>query len=661
MAALFFALAALVLCALGASKRRRDLSEAGRRATVAAFVFTALAGISLWSALLSNDFSFAYVANYTSRSLSGVYTFTALWGGMEGSLLFWAMFLTAFSAVALTKAARSDAVLASWAGAVLAGVTLFFLSLLAWPADPFARVAPIPPDGTGLNPLLQSPGMVVHPPLLYAGFIGFSIPFAFCVAALISGRLSDDWFASTRRWTLFSWSALTIGIVLGGAWAYTELGWGGYWAWDPVENASFLPWLTATAFLHSVIIQEKRQMLKVWNVSLILLTYLLAIFGTFLTRSGLLTSIHTFAEGPIGKWFLPFMGLLVLGAFGLVAWRLDMLRSENRFDSLLSREAAFLANNVLFVAAAFTVLWGTIYPIIAEAFTGVRVSVGPPFFDSVFVPIGLALLLLAGIGPLISWRRMRPEVFVRMVRAPLLAGTVTVLGLAATGVRSPGALTAFGLCAFTGTALFAEFARGSRLYRRREGLGWIPAAARALGRNRRRYGGYVVHLGVVLIVIGLAGAAFRTERQEVLAPGEVMQVGAFSLRYEGTTQFDTPEKRVTEAEITVLRDGAQVTTLTPQRNFHTAQRQWQSEVAIRTTPVQDLYAVVLHFEQDGSMALRSFVNPLTWWIWAGAAVMLAGMAALLSGASTVASPEHGLLACSRRGGEPSALNPCCPF
>ena len=630
IAALLFAALALGLCLAGAVRKRSDLADAGVRAVVASFAFVVVATLSLVTSLFARDFSLEYVANYTSESLPAVYTLTSLWGGMEGSLLFWTLLLTGFSTVALIRAPAQRAGLVAWAGVVLTGVAIFFLALLLGPADPFTTLASPPADGSGLNPLLQSPGMVIHPPLLYTGFVGFSIPFAFAVAALASGRLDEAWFVSTRRWTLFAWSALSVGIVLGGAWAYTELGWGGYWAWDPVENASFLPWLTATAFLHSVIVQEKRQMLKVWNISLILLTYVLAVFGTFLTRSGILSSIHTFTEGDTGKWFLPFLAAMLLGSFALVAWRLDSLRSENRLDSLVSRESAFLGNNLLFVAAAFTVLWGTIYPIVNEALSGVRVSVGPAFFNSVFVPIGLALIALTGIGPLISWRRMSKGSFWRVLRGSVIAGGIVAIGLGLAGIRSVGALLAFSLCAFTAASLTGEFARGGRVYRTREGLGWPAALRRTLLRNRRRYGGYVVHVGILLIVIGFAGAAFRTERQQEISPGDTMEVGAYTLAYEGSTRSETEEKQVNAARVEVLRDGQAVATLRPQRNFHFAQQQTQSEVAIRSTPVEDLYVVMTSLDADGTAVLRAFVNPLTWWIWMGAAVMAAGIAVLLS-------------------------------
>ncbi|HET7481431.1 MAG TPA: heme lyase CcmF/NrfE family subunit [Actinomycetota bacterium] len=638
IAALIFALGAAVLAAAGAIRSRRDLTDAATRSLAITAGFVVTAAVALTAALLAHDFSYSYVASYSSRSLTGPYALAALWGGMEGSLLFWTLLLTLFAVVAVVRARAKGMAhpVTAWATAVLAVIAAFFLILLIAPANPFTKLLTVPADGRGLNPLLQSPAMLIHPPLLYTGFVGFSIPFAFAMGALLSRRLDDTWFTSTRRWTLFAWSALSIGIVLGGAWAYTELGWGGYWAWDPVENASFMPWLTATAYLHSVVIQEKRRMFKVWNVCLILITYALAVFGTFLTRSGILSSIHTFTEGPIGRWFLPFLALMLIGGVGIVLWRLDGLRSTNRFDSLLSRESAFLANNVLFLAAASTVLWGTLYPVVAEAFSGARLSVGPPFFDAVFIPLGLALMALAGIGPLIGWRSMSTKAFGRIIQGPLVAGVVTIVACVAIGVRSVGALLAFGICAFTVASIVGEFVRGSRVHRKREALSWGPALVRTLTRNRRRYGGYVVHLGVVLIVIGLAGSAFRTERQASLDEGQSMDIAGYQLVYRDLETSNTPEKQVFQTDIDVSRDGEHVTTLHPQRNFHVAQQQWQSEIAIRSTPIEDLYIVVTTIDPDGAASVRAFVNPLTWWIWAGAVVMLLGMGVILSGRLPVA-------------------------
>ena len=634
LAALAFAVGGGALSAAAALRRRAAWGLAASRALTAMAGFTVAGAVALVGALLANDFSLAYVAGYSSRSLATPYRIAALWGGMEGSLLFWASLVTAFSAIAVRRARQHDEYTAAIAGAVLAGVATFFLLLLALPADPFAASTTTVTDGAGLNPLLQSPGMIAHPPLLYTGFVAFSIPFAFAVAALLAKRTGDWWFTWTRRWTLFAWSALSIGIVLGGAWAYTELGWGGYWAWDPVENASFLPWLTATAFLHSVVVQEKRKMFKVWNVSLILVTYVLSVFGTFLTRSGILSSVHTFAEGPVGKWFLPFLALMLVGGFCLVAWRADTLRAEHRFDSIVSRETAFLANNVLFVAAAAAVLWGTVYPIVAEAVTGTRLSVGPPFFNSVFIPLALALVFLTGVGPLLSWRRTSTRSLARLSRAPVAVASATGGLLLIGGVTSPGVVIAGAVCTFTFTAIVGEFVRGTRLHRRR---GMNPGAAlrATIGRNRRRYGGYVVHLGVVLVAIGLSGAAFGAERSAIVDIGDSMAIGAYELHYEDLARDRTDEKDVYAANIRVERGDETVATLVPQRNLHRRQNQWQSEVAIRTTPAEDLYLVITSFDRDGAAALRAFVNPLTWWIWTGAAVMAAGMAIVISAPSTV--------------------------
>ncbi len=628
IAALVFALVSCVGSIAGATRHDDRWARAGARALYAAMGFVVTAAVALGAALLAHDFSYLYVAGYSSRSLSGPYALSSLWGGMEGSLLLWTLLLVTFSAFAVRSARRESSSLAAWACAVLGGITIFFLVLLVMPADPFAR-GPAPLDGRGLNPLLQSPAMLIHPPLLYAGFVGFSIPFAFAMASLFSGKQTDGWFTITRRWTLFAWSALSVGIVLGGAWAYTELGWGGYWAWDPVENASFMPWLTATAFLHSVVIQEKRRMFKVWNISLILLTYVLAVFGTFLTRSGILSSVHTFTEGPLGKWFLPFLALILVGGLATVAMKLDPLRAENRLDSLLSRESLFMANNVLFLAAALSVFWGTMYPIIAELITGTRLSVGPPFFNSVFVPLALLLLLLTGIGPLVSWRRMSPKALGRMIAVP--AATAIIVG-GSSFVLGAGyaASTAFALCGLITASVTGEFMRGGRVYRSRTGSGWAHAIARTLLRNRRRYGGYVVHLGVVLIVAGLAGGAWKKEAQALVSPGDSMKVGAYELVYQELVQTSTSEKDVFGAELAIHRGGEQVAELTPSRNFHKAQRQWQSEIAIRSTPAEDLYVVVTSFDADGTAAIRAFVNPLTWWIWVGAGVMLVGMLVIFS-------------------------------
>lgn len=626
-----FCAAAWAVAAPIVSRLRRDtrFAESGRRALVASAILTAAATVLLLTALFARDFSIAYVAGYSSLSTPRTYTFTALWAGMEGSLLFWTLLTAIYASTAVTMRRSSDLVPA--ATSVLGGILVFFLGMLVFGANPFAELSPIPPDGSGLNPLLQSPFMTIHPVLLYLGLTGFSVPFAFAVSALVSGRLEVRWFVSTRRWTVLSWSFLGVGIILGAAWAYHELGWGGYWAWDPVENASLLPWLTGTAFLHSVLIQERRGMLKVWNVSLILATYALAIFGTFLTRSGLLSSVHTFSESPLGRYFLPMLALILIGSFTLLGLRADRLRSARHLDAVVSRESMFLFNNLFLTAIAFTVLWGTIYPIITEAVTGQKISVGAPYFNSVVIPLGLALLALVGIGPLVAWRKASPESLKRHFRIPLVVGAVSVLTLAVIGVLSTGALLAFGLSAFVVAATIGEFVRGARAHRSIDGGGRVRALLRVIGRNRRRYGGYIVHLGVVLIVVGIAGGAFRKSWSGEVRVGESFRVGSYDVTYARANVFPTRERMVMMAVMEVRRRGRLLTVLRPQRNFHLAQQQPQSEIGLRTTPIDDLYIAVTQMDASRTVTLDSWVNPLVMWIWIGGAVMAAGMLVILSG------------------------------
>lgn len=614
----------------GRTLRDRRFVTSGRRALYATAFLVLAATMLLVLALFQRDFSNEYVANYSSRSAPAVYTLTALWAGMEGSLLFWTLSTAVYgvTAVALQRKRRAD--LLPVASSVLGGALAFFLAMLVFAANPFTALSPIPPDGSGLNPLLQSPFMAIHPVLLYLGFTGFAVPFAFAVASLVEGRLDFRWFTSTRRWTVTAWSFLSAGVVVGAAWAYHELGWGGYWAWDPVENASLLPWLTATAFLHSVMIQERRGMLKVWNVALVLATYSLAIFGTFLTRSGLLSSVHTFSESPVGKYFLPFLALVIVGGFGLLGARADKLKARRHLDSLLSREAMFLFNNLLFTALAFTVAWGTIYPIAVEAITGRRISVGPPYFNSVVVPVGLALIALTGIGPLVAWRRASIESLKRHLTAPMIVGSATVVGLAAAGIRSAGALAAFGLLAFVAAATIGEFARGARAHRSAGRVGWVAALVSVVRRNRRRYGGYIIHLGVVLIVLGISGTPFQQSWSGTLSPGDSFSIGPYRLDYREPRVFATDEKMVLMAVLDVSRDGRPAGTLTPQRNFHLAQRQPQSEIALKITPSHDLYVVVTQMEQSGAATFRVWINPLVVWIWVGGAVAVLGMILILT-------------------------------
>lgn len=630
MAALGASAWSLGASAEGARRNSRRLLLSGQRGLYAAGGLLVAAVALLLLALAIRDFSLLYVAGYTSRSTPRIFALTALWAGMEGSLLFWTAITGVYAVTAILVQSRRRPDLSGVAGAVLAGILAFFCGLLVFGANPFDAAPVVPRDGAGLNPLLQSPFMAIHPVLLYLGLTGFAVPFAFATAGLVTGRLDVRWFTSTRRWTVLAWSFLTIGILLGAAWAYTELGWGGYWAWDPVENSSLLPWLTGTAFLHSVMIQERRGMLKIWNVALVLTTYCLAIFGTFLTRSGLVTSVHTFSESAAGKYFLPFLGALAVGAFGLLGWRFEKLRSRRHLDSMASREAMFLFNNLFFVAIAFTVLWGTLYPVLVEALSGKKISVGPAFFNTVVTPMGLALLALTGIGPLVAWRRASAKSLKRQFLVPTAMGAAVIVSLAAGGLRSTGALFALGLCAFVASSTLGEFTKGALAHRRPGPLGPLKGLAIVVGRNRRRYGGYVVHLGVVLIFLGLSGSAFERTWVGEMKPGDSFALGRYSVRYDSSRIYSTPEKMVNMAVMEVSSDGQRVDTLRPQRNFHFAQRQPQSEIGLRTTLSEDLYLVLTQMDRSRTVTLRAWINPLVAWIWIGGAVMAAGMLILLS-------------------------------
>jgi cytochrome c-type biogenesis protein CcmF len=612
-------------------RRSVRLADSGRRALCATGILVAFAAVLLVVALYSRDFSLAYVAGYSSRSTPPLHTFTALWAGMEGSLLFWTLITCLWAGTAVARLNLRQRDLAGTATAVLGAILTFFLGIVAFAANPFEPISPTPIDGSGLNPLLQSPFMAIHPVLLYLGFTGFAVPFAFAVAALVAGRLDVSWFTSTRRWTVLAWSFLTAGIALGAAWAYMELGWGGFWAWDPVENASLLPWLTGTAFLHSVLVQERRGMLKIWNVGLILATYSLAILGTFLTRSGLLSSVHTFSESPTGKMFLPFLAVMVVAAFGLLGWRYEKLRSHRHLESMLCRESMFLFNNLLLTTIAFTVLWGTVYPIIVEAVSGAKISVGPPFFNAVVVPVGIALLGLTGIGPLVTWRRSSWLSLKRQLQLPLAAGAATVIALAAgAGVTSTGALFGLGLSAFVATATLGEFVRGARGHRGRGRFGLLKGLVEVIARNRRRYGGYIVHLGVVLICLGLSGTAFKQSWSGSLSPGQSFNIGGYSIRYDHPRAYSTPEKVVRMAVMTVRRDGDVVARLTPQRNLHLASNQPQSEIGLKSSLADDLYLVLTQIDLSGTVTMRAWVNPLVAWIWVGAVVMILGTLVIMS-------------------------------
>lgn len=608
---------------LGGCYGRPALVRSAERAAHAVFGLVSIAMIVLLYALLTHDFRLQYIASVSNRSMPLFYLIASLWGGQEGSMMLWLWILVGYSSLVTLQNQQRNRELMPYVVATLMATSLLFLTMLIFAEDPFQQLARVPRDGQGLNPLLQHPLMVIHPPNLYLGFVGFAVPFAFGLGALASGRLDNQWLYSVRRWTLVAWLFLTVGILLGGQWAYVELGWGGYWAWDPVENASLLPWLTGTAFLHSVMIQEKKGMLKVWNMALVIATYGLSIFGTFLTRSGVISSVHAFAQSSLGNYFLLYLGIALAISVALLLKRLPQLRSDHRLESALSRESSFLFNNLFLVGMTFAVLWGTLFPIISEAIRGVKISVAAPFFNQVNVPLGLALLFLAGVCPLIAWRKASAKNLQRNFLYPFTWSLLSTALLYAFGIRHVVALIALTVCAFTFGTVVLEFYRGMRV--RRGNKGWGYALFALIGRNRRRYGGYIVHCGVILIFLGITGSsAYQIEENLVLQRGEQQRVGHFTLQYDDLRHSIQATHEAFIATIRVRNAEKELTTLYPEKRLYFAQNQPTTEVALRTSLLEDLYIILAGFESSGTITLKVFINPLVAWIWLGGVVIVLG-------------------------------------
>ncbi len=625
MAAYGICLYSVVVSVWGAVQGREDLIRSGRNAALSVAALVVLASFSLIYLLMARDYRVEYVAGHVSNSLNGFYRFSAFWGGQEGSLLLWLLLVCIFSAAVIYQNRNRNEALMPYTTATLMVTAGFFLTILNFITPPFDTLAVPPPDGQGLNPLLQDWGMVIHPPNLYLGYVGFSVPFAFCIGALASNQLDTGWITATRRWTLFAWFFNGIGILLGGAWAYKELGWGGYWAWDPVENASLMPWLVGTAFLHSVMIQERRGMLKVWNVSLIIITYSLTIFGTFLTRSGIVSSVHAFANSSFGWAFLAYLAVALAVSFGLMIWRLPSLKSEHEMESFFSREASFLLNNVILVAITFAVFWGTIFPIISEAVTGVKVTVGPPFFNQVNVPIVLLLILLMGIGPLIAWRKSSLLQLRKSFVYPGAVGAGSLAVLFAFGVRHLFTALAFALCLFVAATVSLEYYRGIRSRKRHLGEGILACAWNLTMRNKGRFGGYIVHLGMVLIFVGVAASTTFKQVGEVrLRPGESFALNGVRLRFESLQEGQTPEYRSAFARLGVYKAGYRLGEVVPERRLYFTPPQPTTEAGIRRSFRDDIYAVFAEVDEDGSATFQFFVNPLINWIWFGGGVFTLG-------------------------------------
>ncbi len=622
--------------------------DSARNAAMLTWPLLTLASLSLIILIVQGHYEVEYIASVSSLTMPWYLKVTALWGGQAGSVLFWSWLMSAFTSAAMLRRWVRDRSLMPYVVAVSMITLAFFLMLSIFVENPFrqlwantltSQIAPAlfqpgntvlyaPPDGNGLNPLLRHPGMIIHPPMLYLGFVSFIIPYAFAMAALITGRTDDEWIRTTRRWTLIGWLFLSLGLILGGRWAYDVLGWGGYWGWDPVENAALLPWLTGTAFLHSVMIQEKRGMLKVWNMVLIIVTYALVIFGTFLTRSGVLSSVHAFAQSAIGPLFFGFISITFVASMSLLFRRWNSLKSEAQMDSLLSREAAFLLNNFLFIGIAFATLWGTIFPLISELVTGQKVTVGPPYYNQVNGPLLALLVLLMGIAPLVAWRKASARSLGRLMWTPAALTVAAGVLFYFLGARTPLALAAYGIATFVGLTTLSEFVRGT-LARMRLGETPLVALIHLAARNRRRYGGYTIHLGVVVMAFGVIGSNFfQQQTQASLAVGEKLTLGGFTMRYDSLAQFPTDDGRdVARATVSVFdSNGTQIATLHPRRDFFVESGQPMTIPGVRSTLGEDFYVLLVGWEPIAASGatFKIYLNPLINLVWAGGIIFILG-------------------------------------
>ena len=611
--------------AIGGRSGRAAVVESAQHAALGVFLIITACLLMLVYAFLTFDFSVRYVASNTNLGTPFYYRITAVWGALEGSIVLWAWMLSIYTLIVILRHRTTARALYPWALSVMLGVLAFFLLVMTVPAPVFQRLSPVPPDGRGLNPLLEDSGMITHPVALYLGFTGFSVPFAFAIAALVTGHISDFWITTTRRWTITAWYFLSLGLLIGGWWSYHVLGWGGYWAWDPVENAAFMPWLTGTAFLHSVMIQERRRMLRLWNVALVILTFSLTLFGTFLTRSGVIASVHAFTQGSIGVFFLSFLALVVLLALGLLAWRWDALAAQGELDSVVSRESAFLLNNVLLVAATFTVFFGTVFPLLSEAVRGVKVSVGAPFFNQVNVPLFLSLIFLMGVGPLIAWRRASLDNLKRNFLWPIVIGLVAAAAFRLLGVRSALAVLSLTLTVFVAVTIAVDVIRATRA-RLRTGERLPHALGGLLLRHNRRYGGFVVHFGILVIALGVTGSqAWSVQTETTLKKGETTDLAGYRVRFDGLTPSEESNHFKVTGMFTVDGGHAAGTVLQPAKKFYPQEQSPIAYVDYRLGLLEDLYLVLGDFARDGSQAtVKMQVNRLVSWIWIGGLILTLG-------------------------------------
>jgi cytochrome c-type biogenesis protein CcmF len=645
--ALILSLYGVVVSVLGARRNLPELIASGRNATYVVSGLVLVAALTLWYALLNNQFQVEFVATHSERNLPTFYKFSALWGGQAGSLTFWTLLLCGFAVAATWFFRNEQPSLRPYVNAVLLLSIGFFVMIVLFAANPFEKLwrgaggqiisvvmqpagaTPFfPADGQGLNPQLQNYWMVIHPIMLYLGFVGLTVPFAFAVAALITGQLGNTWIKLIRKWTLIPWLFLSIGIIMGSQWAYVELGWGGYWAWDPVENASFLPWLTATAFVHSIMIQERRGMLKVWNAVLIWLTWELTLFGTFLTRSGVIESVHSFALSPIGPMFAVFIVATLLAYLVLLAWRLPLLKSENQLDSVLSRETAFLSQNLIFVVIMIATLLGTLFRPISEWVTGNKISLNEPYFEQVNGPIFLVLLLLMGAAPLLAWRRSGPETLRRNFAIPLAAAGLSLVLLFIFGLRNPAGFVGAGALIFVFAGIVQEYVRGVQTRQQATGEPLGVALVNLVRRNGRRYGGYIVHIGVLMIALGIIGNEFfQSESEGNLRPDQSITVANYTLTYRGLEASRGPNYTEYTARMDITRNGRPAGQVAPKKHIYDKnQEQPMTEVGLTPGLIEDVYAVLAGFEANGSIAsFKVYINPLMSWMWIGEAFLALGV------------------------------------
>ena len=625
-----FAIYSILASVIGKLTKRSFLTLSAERAVYSIWVLVSIAAGILIYSLLAGDYRMAYVAHYTNRAMPSVYKYTAWWGGQEGSLLFWNWLLASYATVVVYRNRRKFREIMPYVISVMMATQVFFLTLIVFIESPFRvlmagkRVVDVG-DGQGLSALLQYWTMIIHPPMLYLGYVGFVVPFAFAVGSLIAKQPGEQWIHVTRRWTLVTWIFQTTGILLGAGWAYAVLGWGGYWGWDPVENASLLPWITATAFLHSVMMQEKKGMMKIWNIVLVSATFFLCIFGTFLTRSGIVNSVHAFSQGPIGMYFVVFLSIGIALTVMLILSRLDFLKSEAQMESVLSRESSFLFNNLILLASCFAILWGTLFPVISEKFTGEKISVDAPFFNRINIPIAMFLLLLTGVGPLIAWRKSSFNSLRRSFLWPTVAGATVAAVLLALGVRSFYALVSFGLCTFVLVSVAMEFVKGANAIKSKDKSNFISSVIELTHRNTRRYGGYLVHVGVVIIFIGFTGKAFDQRTTVEIQKGDTISLGKYQLQLMDVQQGQNDNYRWQKIIVDATKNGEHVATLEPEKRLYLAKKEPASEVAIRRRPNEDLYINFAGLSDDGQkVVMEAYVFPLVSWIWMGYWVTLAG-------------------------------------